>query len=47
MPGLVDFVVPVAKIPEILIDYGARMGEAGPHHAITEGEETSTWLAAT
>jgi two-component system CheB/CheR fusion protein len=29
--GLADFVVPVAKIPEILINHGGRVREAGSH----------------
>ncbi len=44
MTGLVDFVVPVAKIPEILIDYGAQTRAAGEH--IAAGDDTPSWLAA-
>jgi two-component system CheB/CheR fusion protein len=42
--GLVDFVVPVAQIPKILIEHGAQMQEAGPHHRAASGDDTSHWL---
>ena len=44
MTGLVDFVAPVAQIPKILIEHRAPTREAGPHHSVTSGDDTSNWL---
>ena len=42
--GLVDFIVPVAKIPEILIDYGVQMRLAGPRASRAASDDTADWL---
>ena len=44
--GLADFVLPVAKIPEALINYGTRMPAAGLRCGITPGDDTPSWLGA-
>ena len=44
--GLADFVVPVARIPQILIKYGAQMHAVGAAPDLVSGEDAPSWLAA-
>ncbi len=44
--GLVDFVVAVAKIPEILINHGLQMREAGSRLPTGPDDDTPRWLSA-
>jgi two-component system CheB/CheR fusion protein len=43
--GLADFVLPVAKIPEIVANYGARKPVAGPRQDIAADDDAPHWLA--
>ena len=43
--GLVDFVLPVAKIPEIVANYGAQKMVAGPRQGIAADDDAPNWLA--
>jgi two-component system CheB/CheR fusion protein len=45
--GLVDYVLPVAKIPEIVANYGAHKLVVGPRHGIAADDELPDWLAVT
>ena len=45
--GLVDFVLPVAKIPEIVANYGAQKLVGGSHQGIAVDNDAPDWLAAT
>jgi two-component system, chemotaxis family, CheB/CheR fusion protein len=44
--GLADFVLPVAKIPEIVTNYGAQKLVVGPRQGIAADDDTPGWLAA-
>jgi two-component system CheB/CheR fusion protein len=44
--GLVDFVLPVAKIPEIVANYGAQKLVVGSRQGIAADEDAPDWLAA-
>ena len=44
--GLADFVVPVAKIPQILVKYGAGMHVVGSSRNAVSGEDAPSWLGA-
>ncbi|HLY55101.1 MAG TPA: CheR family methyltransferase, partial [Stellaceae bacterium] len=44
--GLADFVLPVVRIPEVLVKYGAQMHAEGPRHGIVPDDNAPSWLGA-